>query len=131
MWICGGGSFPNPDVIAAISTKLGWQIPSPTAFVPPYLLLLDTTQLTTSVSHALGEEIGWRGFLAPHLAGRLGFTLGAMLTGIVWTAWHVPILLFADYNSGTPWWFSLPCFTVMVAALSIMLTWLRRRSNSV
>ncbi|MDB6046817.1 MAG: hypothetical protein JWM63_5368 [Gammaproteobacteria bacterium] len=54
-----------------------------------------------------------------------------MLTGIVWTAWHVPILLFADYNSGTPWWFSLPCFTVMVAALSIMLTWLRRRSNSV
>jgi membrane protease YdiL (CAAX protease family) len=131
VWSCGGGFFPNPDAIAAISGKLGWHLASPAAFVPLYLLLLATTQLITSVAHALGEEIGWRGFLAPYLAGRLGFTAGAMLTGIIWAAWHLPLLLFADYNSGTPWWFALPCFTLMVVGLSVMLTWLRLRSNSV
>jgi membrane protease YdiL (CAAX protease family) len=83
------------------------------------------------MSDALGEEIGWRGFLAPHLVGRLGFTSGAVLTGLIWTAWHLPILLFADYNSGTPWWFALPCFAVMVVSLSVILTWLRLKSNSV
>lgn len=39
--------------------------------------------------------------------------------------------MFADYHSATPWWFGLPCFTVMVVALSVILTWIRLRSNSV
>jgi uncharacterized protein len=43
----------------------------------------------------------------------------------------MPVLLFADYNSGTPWWFALSCFAVMVVAISVVLTWIRLRSNSV
>ena len=131
IWLCGGGLFPDPNAIAAISSKLGWHVTSPAAFVPLYLLLIGTTVIVRSLSDALGEEIGWRGFLAPYLVGRLGFTAGAVLTGLIWTAWHLPILLFADYNSGTPWWFALPCFAVMVVSLSVILTWLRLKSNSV
>jgi hypothetical protein len=43
----------------------------------------------------------------------------------------MPILLFADYNSGTPAWFSIPCFCALIIGLSIIMTWLRLASNSV
>jgi len=61
--------------------------------------------------------------------------LTAALSTIFYTliiaAWHVLILLFANYNSGTLWWFALPCFAVMVVSLSVILAWLRLKSNSV
>ncbi len=131
VWSLGGGAFPNPAAISAISAHLGWRLTEPGLFVAAYFPLIATTGMISSLAHALGEEIGWRGFLAPRMVGRFGFTTGSILTGLIWTAWHFPILLFADYNSGTPWWFSMPCFAVMVVSISIILTWLRLRSNSV
>jgi membrane protease YdiL (CAAX protease family) len=83
-----------------------------------------------SLSTALGEEIGWRGFLTPALVARFGFTGGALITGVIWATWHMPILLFADYNAGTPWWFAMPCFVVLVLSCSVVMTWLRMRSGS-
>ena len=43
----------------------------------------------------------------------------------------MPIILFADYNSGTPVWFAIACFAVMVIGLSFAFAWLRLRSRSV
>ena len=130
-WTLGYGSFPDPTVSTALAAKLGWNFTAPGHFVPLYFLLIATTGMVSSLAHALGEEIGWRGFLAPRMTGRLGFTLGAVLTGLIWASWHLPILLFADYKSGTPWWFGLTCFFVMVIGLSVILTWLRLRTGSV
>jgi membrane protease YdiL (CAAX protease family) len=130
-WAMGYGSFPNPTVIAALATKLGWSFTAPGSFIPLYFLLIATTGMVSSLAHALGEEIGWRGFLAPRMANWLGFTQGAIVTGMIWASWHLPILLFADYNSGTPWWFAMPCFFVMVVSISVILTWLRLRTGSV
>jgi membrane protease YdiL (CAAX protease family) len=131
VWGLGFGSFPNLTVIAKLSARLGWQVSDPATFVVLYFVLMATTAIVSGTAHALGEEIGWRGFLAPRMVRQMGFTWGAVITGIIWTAWHMPILLFADYNSGNPWWFALPCFAVMVVGLSVILTWLRLRSNSV
>ncbi len=131
VWSLGFGSFPNPDAIAAVAHKLGWTVTSPMQFLPLYFVMLATVIMISSMAHALGEEIGWRGFLAPRMVNKLGFTWGAVITGLIWAAWHFPILLFADYNSGTPWWFGLPCFAVMVVGISVILTWIRLRSNSV
>ncbi|MGC1303706.1 MAG: type II CAAX endopeptidase family protein [Caulobacteraceae bacterium] len=130
VWAAGFGAFPDPQAIVALSKKLQWMLPS-NWFVPVYFIFIGTTGMISNTAAALGEEIGWRGFLAPRLVGRMGFTAGALVTGLIWTAWHVPILLFADYNSGTPWWYGLSCFTVFVVSVSVMLTWLRLRSNSV
>lgn len=79
---------------------------------------------------ALGEEIGWRGFLTPRLHAKLGFAKSTLLTGVIWAAWHYPLLLFADYNSGTPWWFGLTCFTILVVGISFLFAWLRLTSGS-
>jgi membrane protease YdiL (CAAX protease family) len=84
-----------------------------------------------SLLSATGEELGWRGFLVPALAQRFSFTRVAVISGAIWAAWHVPLILFADYNAGTPGWYSVLCFAVMVVALGFPFAWLRLRSGSV
>jgi uncharacterized protein len=131
VWTFGFGAFPDPSAIAKMAARLGWQLSDPTMFTFLYFLLIGSTGMIDGVARALGEEIGWRGFLAPRLVEQMGFTGGVVVTGLIWAAWHMPILLYADYNSGTPWWFALSCFTVMVVAMSTVMTWIRLRSNSV
>jgi membrane protease YdiL (CAAX protease family) len=131
IWMFGLGFFPDHTAIAAIAGKLGWTVTSPLAFITLYLLLIGTTQMISSLAHALGEEIGWRGLLTPLMVERFGFTRGSLLVGVIWAAWHMPLLLFADYNSGTPWWFSMPCFCALTIGCSVIMTWFRLASNSV
>jgi uncharacterized protein len=84
-----------------------------------------------SLLSATGEELGWRGFLVPTLARTTSFGRTALVSGAIWAAWHVPLIVFADYNGGTPTWYSVLCFVVMVVALSVPFAWLRLRSGSV
>jgi membrane protease YdiL (CAAX protease family) len=80
---------------------------------------------------ALGEEVGWRGFLVPRLAKLTGFSCTSLISGAIWTLWHYPLILFADYNvAGIPRWYSLACFTVMAVGISFAFAWLRLRSGS-
>jgi membrane protease YdiL (CAAX protease family) len=129
VWSLGFGFFPDPAIIAKIAGRLGWQ--SGALFVPLYFIIAATTGMIGGTARALGEEIGWRGFMTPRMVDQFGFTKGAIIAGAIWAAWHMPLLLFADYNSATEWWFALSCFTVLVVASSVILTWLRLRSNSV
>jgi membrane protease YdiL (CAAX protease family) len=54
----------------------------------------------------------------------------SLISGLMWAAYHFPVLLFADYNKGAPAWYSLTCFTLMVVADSFILAWLTLRSKS-
>jgi membrane protease YdiL (CAAX protease family) len=130
IWALGFGSFPDPKAIAAASKQLGWSFDQPT-FLALYALVTGAIGIIGCTASALGEEIGWRGFLAPRLVGKFGFTRGAVATGVIWSAWHYPLILGTDYNNGGPWWFSIACFTVLIIALSVILTWIRLRTNSV
>jgi len=80
---------------------------------------------------ALGEEIGWRGLLVPKLAASRSFLQVSLISGSIWALWHMPLILFADYNAGTPAWYSLACFAIMVIASSFIYAWLTLRSGSV
>ena len=84
-----------------------------------------------SLVFATGEELGWRGFLVPTLAKTMSFGRLAVLSGAIWAVWHFPLIIFADYNSGTATWYALLCFALMVIALGVVLAWLRLRSGSV
>jgi CAAX protease family protein len=131
VWSSGFGKFPNNDFVKAVANAFGWKNFPPFLVIVLYVLLKGTIGMASSMASALGEEIGWRGFLAPQLAKVTTFTKTALIGGIIWSFWHYPLLLFADYNSGTPLWFALTCFTVMVIAISFPLAWLRLKSGSV
>jgi len=79
---------------------------------------------------ALGEEIGWRGFLVPELARFLPFPQTALISGMVWSVWHYPVIIFGGYNGGTSIAYSLVCFTLVIVAISFPLAWLRLKSGS-
>ena len=94
------------------------------------IALTGTLGMVGSILKALGEEIGWRGFLVPELSKTSSYTVTCLVSGIIWSVWHYPILIYGDYNAGTPTWYGLPCFTVMVVSLSFVFAWMRLKSGS-
>lgn len=130
IWATGLGSFPNPTFIRDAVVSIGIDVMPPWAAVMLMVLLTAVYGFIRSCSSALGEEIGWRGFLTPHLVRTRGFTGASLITGCIWAVWHYPILLFADYNLGTPGWYALSCFTVMVIGMSVIYTWFRLKTGS-
>ena len=57
---------------------------------------------------ALGEEIGWRGYLYPALRERFSIVQTHVLLGLIWSLWHLPINL-QGYNYGLSY-FAYPVF---------------------
>ncbi len=130
IWSFGWGNFYNKELVTEISTSFGLtQLPSELVIVF-YFILMGTLGMASSASTAIGEEIGWRGFLVPELSKKFNYTKTSLISGIVWAIWHFPILIFADYNNGTPYWYSLMCFSVMIISISFIFSWFRLKSNS-
>ena len=130
VWALRLGGFYDHEFVGAMIKRFGLGNMPQWAGIVFYFILAATTGMVRSCSTALGEEIGWRGFLVPHLAQRFNFTQTALISGFIWSFWHYPGLLFADYNSGTPAWYGLSCFTVMVVSISFVFAWMRLKSGS-
>ena len=43
---------------------------------------------------AMGEEIGWRGYMLPALTERSGMKKALIITSLFWACWHLPLLAF-------------------------------------
>jgi len=99
-------------------------------FHTPVLVFLGLGTVQSLLS-ATGEELGWRGFLVPTLARTMPFGRVAVVSGAIWAAWHMPLIILADYNAGAPTWYSVLWFAVMVVSLGFPFAWLRLRSGSV
>lgn len=130
VWLVGLGRFDPPALEKFISEANG---PASTPFgaVGTYFAIMLTLGFVINCFAALGEEIGWRGLLVPELAKNLSFPMTALVSGGIWAVWHWPIILSGEYNStGTPLWFGLICFTIMVIGISFPLAWLRLKSGS-
>jgi uncharacterized protein len=129
-WAVISGSFDFSRFAAQLGAAFGFpNSPRATALllaIPLYAVI----GVIGSTARALGEEIGWRGFLLPRLVQQFGFTVGCLISGSIWAVWHYPGLLFADYNAGTKPAFALTCFTLMVIADAYILGWLRLKSGS-
>lgn len=77
---------------------------------------------------ALGEEIGWRGYLLPRLMP-LGKARAYLLLGIIWGLWHMPLVLIGFTYPGQPILGTL-AFVAMTTALGIYINELTLQNNS-
>ena len=68
----------------------------------------------------LGEEPGWRGFALPRLQQRYGPLVGSLVLGLLWSLWHLPLIL---TPGNTTWTGSLALFVALGIALTIAHTW--------
>ena len=129
LWATGLVQF-QADWAVDVLHKIGLEgLPKAVSFALAILLvgIMGTPQ---SMLTATGEEIGWRGFLTPHLAKETSYLKTSLIVGSIWSVWHYPILIWGGYNNGTEAWFGLLCFTVMVIGITFAFTWFRMRGGS-
>ena len=95
------------------------------AFAPFKFVLLFFVM--AAIDGPLGEEIGWRGVLLPQLMQRFSPLVAALVVGVVWYAWHVPLYAADD---------KLPAlgdhllFLFSCLALSVIMTWFFLKSSA-
>jgi uncharacterized protein len=87
----------------------------------PFYLMLAATIGSTLLFGQAGEEIGWRGYALPRLAGRLGLASASVVLGIIWAAWHLPLFFIPETNTTGQ---SFPLYLLQVTALSVAIAWL-------
>ncbi|MCR4963198.1 MAG: CPBP family intramembrane metalloprotease [Firmicutes bacterium] len=89
----------------------------------------------------LGEEIGWRGFLYPQLKAGFGRRKGWLLGGVIWGAWHWPLIWLIGYEYGAAAGNSLGyagfpvsgmlLFCLITVGWGILHDWLYEKSGSI
>ena len=72
----------------------------------------------------IGEEIGWRGFLMPRLRSLMSLPAAGLVTGIVWTLWHLPIYLAPSQGLG-----AFAVFALWVVPLAIVMGFVADRAR--
>ena len=128
-WLAGIAGLNPEQSAAGLSKWLGLGPFSRPVATALWFLVVATVGVIQNCATTLGEEIGWRGFLVPALAKRFSFTATALFSGVIWALWHVPIIVFAGYNTGTGW-YGLAVVCTNIVVLSFVLAWLRLRSGS-
>ena len=80
----------------------------------------------------IGEEYGWRAYLAPRLKEIYGLKNSILLTGFIWGIWHLPLNLFY-YSDGllTSQIYSILVQLVFCIFLGIFLTYAYNKTNSI
>ena len=131
IWIFGWGEFYNSEFVKGTAASYGITSLSPFWVIFIFVIFTGTFGLIGKYSRALGEEIGWRGFLTPELYKKFGFIKTSFFVGVIWAVWHYTVLILGDYNNGiTPLLFQLTCFTISVIAASFIYTYFTIKSGS-
>ncbi len=65
-----------------------------------------------------GEEIGWRGYALPRLQSRYHALYSALVLGLVWSLWHIPLWIRSWNPTAYAW------YTLGVLAKSVFITWI-------
>ena len=131
VWVTGLGRFPKEQAVQSIRGLLHMTSAPTWAVLVAYYVVGSIVAVGFGCLFAAGEEIGWRGFLVPELAKFNSFTRTAVISGVIWSLWHVPLIIWGDYNSGSPAWYSVTCFATMVISISFVFAWIRLKSGSV
>ena len=86
----------------------------PAAFIAPFINIIT----------AIGEEVGWRGFLYPELNKSFGKIGTWLIGGTIWGVFHFPAMIFGGYEYGFDYLgapvLGLLAFTVCCIVLGIL-----------
>jgi membrane protease YdiL (CAAX protease family) len=78
------------------------------------------------------EELGWTGFAYPRMQARLGPLRGALVLGLAWALWHLPVV--DSLGAASPHGRALPlfflAFTLVLTSLRLLIAWAYDRTGS-
>ena len=132
-WRWLGAGYFLPILYAGLAYGIIWLlgfggINEAYQFRPVRLILIGTV---FNIVFAAGEEIGWRGFLVPHLYKKMNFTATCLVTGLIWSLWHFPLVISGIYLAKMPMVPQLILMVVTITCMTFPISWLRLKSNSV
>jgi membrane protease YdiL (CAAX protease family) len=122
-WFAVGAAFPAVATAVAVCSARVADEAGP--FTPASAILMVVTfQLMTG---ALGEELGWRGFLLPRLGKRFGVVAAAWLMAVLWSLWHIAGFFFP----GTPHYQLIPMapFLLFIVLFGFYLAFIFNRTG--
>lgn len=79
---------------------------------------------------AAGEEFAWRGFLQNVLIEKLGLNKALVLTGLIWSFWHLPVFLAGHNEPEYPVLGAFILAPIRLVAWSFFWGWLTLRCRS-
>lgn len=118
------------ETLDATFNKQGIDQPLPTDILVAMQLATLPLAAIVNCIPALGEELGWRGYLFPALLP-LGTTRAIVISGVVWGLWHAPVILLGYNYPTAPGWLGLLAMIGTSVILGTLFGWLRLRSHSV
>ena len=131
IWLAGFGEWFDPAFVLQQKADYNLGEWSNGGIIIFHFLLTASYSFILALPGVLGEEIGWRGFMVPELAKFLSFTNVALLSGLIWSAWHLPLFLMGFYGAeGTPLYYQLFFFTLFLVSNSVTMTYLRLKTDS-
>lgn len=79
------------------------------------------------------EEIGWTGFAFPKLCLKLPTFRAAILLGILWGCWHLPVINFLGtaVPHGAYWLHFFLAFAAAMIAMRVLISWLYSHTRSI
>jgi membrane protease YdiL (CAAX protease family) len=102
-----------------------------TAHLPSALALIALAPglLMQMVTTGLAEEPGWRDFALPRLQRRIGPLRAALLLGVLWGVWHLPLFLTEWGGYPHAQWYRPIEFVVLCVVLNIVMAWVFNRTG--
>lgn len=132
IWIFGIGDVPNPLFIERAKLTIGLESDSIPVVITVSFLYISLFMMIPAAVFALGEELGWRGLLFPELNRSFSFIKAAVISSLIWGAWHLPAMVFDNYGEGgTPFAFRFTMFLLMIVFSGIIMSWIWIKSKSV
>jgi membrane protease YdiL (CAAX protease family) len=118
--------LPPAAVLAVLETLRAFASP---AFTPNHFLL----GVAFGVPAGIFEEIGWTGFVFPRMQARLGTLRAGIVLGLLWSAWHLPVIDFLGAASPhgnylAPFFLS---FATAMTAMRVTIGWIYQNTKSV
>jgi len=83
-----------------------------------------------SMVFGAGEELGWRGYLQGQLTERFGLFNGLVILGLLWSFWHLPLLLYGFNYPENRYLGAFVLSPLLLIAASFFLAWLTLRARS-
>jgi membrane protease YdiL (CAAX protease family) len=110
----------------------GKEAPVPLSIIVTAMIAVSLTLAPLfNVLFALGEEIGWRGFLLPRLVQSGVDQWTALLaSGAIWGLWHAPLIVRGQNYPDHPY-LGVVLMTLFCSLLGVIFGWLRLASKSV
>jgi membrane protease YdiL (CAAX protease family) len=124
-WGAGLASFHVPALADVGLSALG----QPARFATLLGLSLTLVSLASLFS-AAGEEIGWRGYLLTRLVAA-EVPRPVLVSGVLWAAWHLPLILSGQYAAGPNRVLSAGVFVLTVVGIGYVIAWMRLSTGSV